>query len=444
MEYIKFGKENTNSPKTEPRKNVVQHKAIEFKNKYPEYMVKREIIKNDAAKNEKARDIENKSHEQEEVVVENNSPFTRVLCGVMASMLLFVGVYLSGIEAPDYVCEAVMSLVEGTVKAREAEDSVAKNTKVVGAKVLVDKISEDNLQKSTSKDEDKQTETGENQSFAQAIKEAGESGVKENTLAEAAVMSKNDGKAVEVIAKNMSKGSDKLYCTNKTDLVIDINEYLNREYPIEKITKADRETPKVLIIHTHGTEAYIDTGDAENTRTSDTERNVVRVGKELANVLESYGISVIHSTTMHDEISYVNAYANSKKEAKEYLEKYPSIRYIIDVHRDAIGTEENPVKTHAEINGESAAQLMFVMGTNASGGNHPNFEKNLTVAAYLQKTANELFPMLMRPINIRPIIFNQNLADGCMILEVGSDANTMNEALASVRMFGRVFAQTVA
>ena len=124
--------------------------------------------------------------------------------------------------------------------------------------------------------------------------------------------------------------------------------------------------------------------------------------------------------------------------------EYPSIKYVIALHRDALGSDgETPIKTYTSVNGESSAQLMFVMGTNAAGGNHPNYMNNLTVAANLQTAANELYPGLMRPINVRPIIFNQNLADGCMILEVGSDANTIEEALAAVRMFGRCFAQTV-
>lgn len=365
-------------------------------------------------------------------------------CLVLSFALLISGVYLAKIPAPEYVEDAVMALVK-VVESKEIKDeittAVSEKVKVIGGKLFVDAESAENY-----KDVDVVLQT-ENSRFAETVRDVGTTeneGKSDTGLYVANIQEQNNQQAVQVIGRNMSRGSDKIYLTNRTELEFDGDNLLAREYPIEKVAFTKNTEPLVLIIHTHGTEAYINTGDSGNTRSENTDKNIVRVGTELQAVLESYGIPTIHSKTMHDKESYVNAYASSKKEAMEYLKNYPSIKYVIDVHRDALGASgEIPVKTYAEINGEPTAQLMFVMGTNASGGDHPDYLDNLTVAAHIQDKANDLFPGLMRPLNIRPIIFNQNLTDGCMLLEVGSDANTLSEALEAVRMFGRCFAETV-
>lgn len=424
MQYIKFAKEQIKTTEH----NKLQNKPTVYYGEFPDYIKKTEYIEKEKIKSDETN--------RDEITVRTTGTnrATKILYGILAVILFFSGIYLSGIKCPDYIYKPMMQLVQTRKNNHEKQTLNEENTKIIGGKVFVDNIKEEKSAK-TGDDE------YENSRFAQTIRLQSQ---KENEVSNQQKENGQNEKAVQVIAKNMSKGSDRIYCTNRTDLEIDINSYLGRKYPIERIIPSQTYSdPKVLIIHTHGTEAYIDTGENGITRSKNTEKNIVRAGEELANVLKAYGIPVIHSKTMHDEISYVKAYENSKKEAKEYLEKYPTIEYIIDVHRDAIGTEENPVKTETEINSRKTAQLMFVMGTNASGGNHPDFEKNLTVAANIQQKANKLFPELMRPVNIRPIIFNQNLTDGCMILEVGSDANTLEEALEAVRMFGRCFAEVV-
>ncbi len=458
MEYIKFGTEllpeNKKSAEPKYRQAAITSKrnlqstvrTIRTTKAYPKGAEK-EVIQNTR---ETEDDINKfpKEWESEDTFSEKprDSVLTRVLCGLMASMLMFIGVYLSEIPAPQYMEKAIMELVaraEQRVKVK-AHTVASENYKTIGAKVLVEVMNKGKEDNEEVKSDGENTIKTENPSFAQIIRSEGTSETNEDKGEDINGQTETkDDKTVQVIAKNMSKGSDKLYFTNKTNLEIDINDLVKREYPIEKLKFGTENQPEVLIIHTHGTEAYINTSDSGNSRSKNTAKNIVRVGEELANVLRAYGISVIHSKTMHDEISYVNSYASSKKEAEDYLEKYPTIKYIIDVHRDALGTEESPVKTYTEINGVKTAQLMFVMGTNAAGGDHPNFKENLTTASHIQQTTNKLYPTLMRPMSIRPIIFNQNLTMGSMILEVGSDANTLEEAIAAVRMFGRCFAECV-
>ena len=245
--------------------------------------------------------------------------------------------------------------------------------------------------------------------------------------------------AGEPLPRDLSRGSDRVYALNETSLSLDLDALSRQMYPIGAVA-AGGDEPVVLILHTHGTEAYADDGG----RCEDVTRNVVSVGAELAAILEDYGVPTLHSTTMHDALSYIAAYKSARNEIAAVLKAHPSIRYVIDLHRDALPSENGaPVKPATALFGEDCAQLMFVVGTNAGGGTHPDYLQNLTVASHLQKRLNALYPALMRPVNVRPAVFNQDLCPGALLLEVGSDANTRAEALAAVRLFARGFAQSI-
>lgn len=441
MMYVKFNQLKTaeNKRKISYCRNAPDRDKVIYRTEFPVYITEERTKPTSKPEDLFCEETISESPETEENYIqsEKNTSFSRILYRFTAIILLFTAIYLAEIKLPSYIESSCTKLIEYAKQRCNAEEQIQTNGKVLGEKLFVHAL--DDKTKTVLDDipaEDIPSEITENQSFAGTIITES-AGNPQNQPTDKQI--KPD--SVQVISKNMSLGSDKIYFTNRTSLEIDGESILNSEYPIEPIT-AGEESPSVLIVHTHGTEAYIDSNPDGTTRSKDRTKNIVRVGEELANVLRSYGISVIHSKTMHDEISYVKAYDNSKAEVKAYLEQYPSIKYVIDVHRDALASQGSvPVKTYTEINGESAAQLMFVMGTNASGGNHPNYRKNLTVAVHIQEAINNLYPGLMRAVNVRPIIFNQNLRDGCMILEVGSDANTLSEALAAVRMFGRGFVE---
>ena len=203
------------------------------------------------------------------------------------------------------------------------------------------------------------------------------------------------------------------------------------------------DEPSVLIVHTHGCEAYTEYDDMypkeENTRTTDTEKNVVRVGREISDILESYGISTIHCTRLCDEESFIDAYDVSHDVVKEYLEKYPSIRVVLDVHRDAIVKQSGEsIKPSVNIAGQDYAQLMFVVGTGQSAHSHSDWEENLSLAMCIQNEAHTRYPGLFRAVNLRKVPFNQWLSCGYLLLEVGSSANKLDEALASAQAFGHI------
>lgn len=270
---------------------------------------------------------------------------------------------------------------------------------------------------------------------------------------------------IQVSGQSSGKsGSDgEVFCTLlQSDLSSDnINEFSNQtkynnqglanlnDSPSSLENISDISQPLVLILHTHATECYSQSSTdryeiSEPTRTDDTSQNVVRIGQQIASTLSSFGIGVIHDTTLHDQKSFINAYSSSYKSAKDYLEKYPSLRFVIDVHRDAIIYDDNTkVKPTCEISGQKYAQLMFVVGTDESSGNHPNWKDNLSLSQTLRSSLMDMYPSICRKTNIRSASFNQQLSSGYLLLEVGSCGNTLSEALVSSDAFATVLAQTI-
>lgn len=208
------------------------------------------------------------------------------------------------------------------------------------------------------------------------------------------------------------------------------------------------DEPLVLILHTHGTEGYNECSvvgyyDAASTsRNEDIRKNVVSVGEAMAEVLNDFGIVTLHDTEMCDKDSFVRAYKTSASRVDEYLNRYPSIRFVIDLHRDAIvasdGTSTAPRFSYG---GQDTAQLMLVVGTNAAGADHPNWEDNLSLALHLQKELFGEYPGLLRRINLRSASFNQQRSSGYLLLECGASANRREEAVRAARLFATGFAR---
>ena len=198
--------------------------------------------------------------------------------------------------------------------------------------------------------------------------------------------------------------------------------------------------PQVLIVHTHGSEAYTPDGTdnytvTDTNRTEDKNYNVIRVGDELAEAYEAAGISVIHDREIYDYPSYTGSYNRSGASVEAYLAEYPSISIVIDLHRDALGDGEVTYKTVAELDGTASSQLMMLVGTGSSGLYHPNWEQNLRLTLYLQQVLNAKYPTLARPISVVKERYNQHLSTGMFILEVGSSGNSLQEAITAVKLF---------
>ena len=207
----------------------------------------------------------------------------------------------------------------------------------------------------------------------------------------------------------------------------------------------DNNGPQVLIVHTHTTESYTDSGKTkysvnESDRSTDETKNMIAVGNALTEVLNERGIQTVHDTTVHDYPAYNGSYNRSKATVLANLKKYPSIKIVLDLHRDGIvRSDGTKVKVACDINGSKASQCMIVVGSDILL-THDYWRENMKLACKLQSKANEIYPGLMRPINLREQRFNQQLSKGALIIEIGSNGNTLNESVYSAKLFGNVIA----
>ena len=238
-------------------------------------------------------------------------------------------------------------------------------------------------------------------------------------------------------SKTLTLGAVKI--DNKTNQSISIKSLLNTKPSYKKVTK---EEPYILIYHTHSTEGYeiLDLGwyaKEYNSRTKDTDKNMVRVGDELTKILEESGYNVIHDRNIYDE-SYDGAYSRSRVTVEKYLEKYPSIQITLDVHRDAIHySDGTKCKPTAEINNKKAAQVMIISGCEGNGvQDFGTWKSNLVFATHLQSRAEELYPGLMRPVFFCHRKYNMDVTPCSLLLEFGTDANTLEEAVYSAQLIG--------
>ena len=144
---------------------------------------------------------------------------------------------------------------------------------------------------------------------------------------------------------------------------------------------------------------------------------------------------MLHDREIYDYPSYTGSYARSGEAVERYLAANPDIAVVIDLHRDALGADGVVYKTMAEEEGTVASQIMILVGSDDSGLEHPDWRSNLSLALYLQNAVDEAHPTLMRPVALVRERYNQHLTGGSLILEVGSSGNTLQEALAAVRLF---------
>ena len=260
--------------------------------------------------------------------------------------------------------------------------------------------------------------------------------------------------AVPVIAADLSSAS---YAINTTNYAVSAEDARNTPFPSS--TAIPEEGPLVLVLHTHGTECYFE--DKTNLsqfaaegvesyflqnetsfRTEDPDKSVVRVGSVFAETLNENGIPTIHCTVMHDKDDFNSAYEKSAETVKEMLRQYPSIQYVVDLHRDSIERSGSYVKSLTTLSGEKSAQVMLVVGTNQNG-RHPNWRQNLAVATAWRDSMDTLFPSLSRSLYLRTARFNQEYLPGCLLLEVGSAANTLEEAETAAKAAAESFAEMI-
>lgn len=244
-------------------------------------------------------------------------------------------------------------------------------------------------------------------------------------------------------AETFAQGSGDGYVTLGAGSIRNLTQYSDADLRAAVTTpslpfdvEVNSDEPQVLILHTHATETYQTWPDLVydpdfTARTQNTALNMCVVGEKMAEVLNAAGINTLHDTTLHDSPSYTESYDRSYATTQAYLEKYPSIKVVLDVHRDAIedsdGTRVKPLCT---VGGEDTAQVMIIAGCdNGSSISLPNWRLNLRFAAAWEETMESRTPGLTRPVMCAYRYYNQDLTTGSLLIEIGGHANTVAEAV---------------
>lgn len=217
--------------------------------------------------------------------------------------------------------------------------------------------------------------------------------------------------------------------------------------PLPFEVELDSEEPQVLILHTHATETYQTWDDLVydpdfSARTTDASLNMCAVGDRMTEILNQAGIRTVHDTTLHDSPSYTESYARSAQTARSWVEKYPSIKVILDVHRDAIENSDGTrVKPLCQIDGQDTAQVMIIAGCDNGGTvNLPHWQQNLKFAAAWETEMETLYPGLTRPVLCGYRFYNQDVTTGSLLIEIGGHANTLTEAVRGGEYAARALA----
>ncbi len=226
---------------------------------------------------------------------------------------------------------------------------------------------------------------------------------------------------------------------------------------------AEEDGPLVLVYHTHATESFYEpetspvssivlgqeTGvfgyyeEGLSPRSTDVEKNMVAVGRAFCEELERQGISAVHCETLHD-LDYSKAYGNSLKSIESYLKEYPSIRYIIDLHRDSLVRDNGTkLKPTCVIDGENVAQVMLVVGAGSEEVSQKNWRENLANSSRWQSYFLEIAPDFARPVYLRYGRFNQHVSAAAMLLEIGSCGNTLDESCRAAKYAAQALADMI-
>ncbi len=317
----------------------------------------------------------------------------------------------------------VLSVTNQSVKEANAE--IKQDDNEILKKMLASEIDSIEIIKNQEENNVENNETAENQ----ATEEKTET---ENTVETAQTNVKTEVVTNNPLTESYNVQYGAVKIKNQTSYTL-TEEMLNPDITIDN--------KNILLFHTHSCESYTASEKYQytptgNFRTTDLNFTVTRVGAELETQLKQYGYSVYHDSSYHDYPAYNGSYTRSLQTVENILKTYPS-DIIMDVHRDAIGSREDYAPT-VKIGEDYAAQIMFVIGTNDGGLNHPNWNQNLKFAIKVQQKAEEMYPGLFKPIMLTTSRYNQHTGRYASIIEVGATGNTLDQCLMSMKYLAKV------
>ena len=317
----------------------------------------------------------------------------------------------------------VLSVTNQSVKEANAE--IKRDDNEILKKMLASEIDSIEIIKNQEKNNMENNEIAENQATEEKIET-------ENTVETAQTNVKTEVVTNNPLTESYNVQYGAVKIKNQTSYTL-TEEMLNPDIAIDN--------KNILLFHTHSCESYTASEKYQytptgNFRTTDLNFTVTRVGAELETQLKQYGYSVYHDSSYHDYPAYNGSYTRSLQTVENILKTYPS-DIIMDVHRDAIGSREDYAPT-VKIGEDYAAQIMFVIGTNDGGLNHPNWNQNLKFAIKVQQKAEEMYPGLFKPIMLTTSRYNQHTGKYASIIEVGATGNTLDQCLMSMKYLAKV------
>ncbi|MCC8169741.1 MAG: stage II sporulation protein P [Oscillospiraceae bacterium] len=346
------------------------------------------------------------------------------VCGITAAVVRTSGKAAEVFKSEDTVYEDILS--EGLPTEDDEFDLKNAVNKILGFNLDEPQTI---IEEYSAYFENVQAENNQDGSGAESVEDAAEQSdedAEEHPNGETAEQPEEQSAEPELPTRDMIYSSVGLAINNATDYDVNIDAMCAEELTFS----INDEGPQVLVVHTHTTECYDgDQMSGETERTTDDSRNVIEVGNVICDTLESYGIKTYHDTTYHDYPSYQGSYTRALTTISSRLAEYPSVKIVLDIHRDAfIYAAGSKLTVSSDQNGISTAQVMLVCGTDSMGLEHKNWRENLKLAAKIQNAAEIMYPGLMRPVNLRTERFNMHMTTGSLLIDVGSNGNTLDQA----------------
>lgn len=197
--------------------------------------------------------------------------------------------------------------------------------------------------------------------------------------------------------------------------------------------------PIVGLYHTHTAESFVPSAGATH-KPGGQQGDIVDVGEALVKRLSNYGVGTMQSTKIHDYPSFMKAYNASEITVKNMLSENPSIQMLFDIHRDA-EKRDNYIAT---VNGVQVARIMIVVATGQQGLPQPHWQSNHAFAKLIDAKMNQRYPGISRGIRMDDWRYNQQLHPRALLIEVGCQENTKEEAERGIELFGDILAEIIA
>ncbi len=261
----------------------------------------------------------------------------------------------------------------------------------------------------------------------------------------------NDGAGTAAYVRRLKETKDVNYLWNHFYIVDSTTSVTKKLFPVEQMLTRNLTLPQeegkkqILIYHTHGASEWF-----RDSRKQQLDDSIVGVGAKLAEELEKQGYGVIHDKTRYDmiqgKIDRNQAYNMSLEGVEKILRENPNVQVIIDLHRDSVGKNKH---TYTMVDGRKTAIVMFFNGMSRTRKGeigylkNPNLTANLSFSLQLKCRAMECYEGFTKPIYLKGYRYNLHLKERALLVELGNQNNTVEEAKNATIPLAKVIADVL-